>query len=101
MNVRTASEVGFCFGVKRAINMTRQALAEENDVFILGDLIHNRAVTEELQARGLHKVDDISDPRPRTILSPAPCLPAAQAPAGHVAARRIVASPMPSVRPVL
>ena len=61
MNIRTASEVGFCFGVKRAINMTRQALAEENDVFILGDLIHNRAVTGELEARGLQKLDDISE----------------------------------------
>ena len=36
-----AKEVGFCFGVKRAINLTKQALDERGDVFILGDLVHN------------------------------------------------------------
>ena len=53
-----AKEVGFCFGVKRAINLTRQALAERGDVFILGDLVHNKRVTDELEGRGLRKVDD-------------------------------------------
>ena len=83
MNVRTASEVGFCFGVKRAINMTRQALAEEDDVFILGDLIHNRSVTGELEARGLRKVDDLSDRKSGTMVVRAHGLPEAQLQAAH------------------
>lgn len=53
-----AKEVGFCFGVKRAINLTKQALDEHGDVFILGDLVHNKRVTDELEGRGLRKVDD-------------------------------------------
>lgn len=53
-----AREVGFCFGVKRAINLTRQALAEREDVFILGDLVHNKRVTDELESKGLRKTDD-------------------------------------------
>src|SRR5258707_12289727 len=55
--VTLAKEVGFCFGVKRAINLTRQALAERNNVFILGDLVHNKRVTDELEAKGLRKTD--------------------------------------------
>src|SRR5258708_7566030 len=35
-----AKEVGICFGVKRAINLTRQALAERYDLVILGDRNH-------------------------------------------------------------
>ena len=58
MKVYLANEVGFCFGVKRAINMTKQALAEHNEVSILGDVVHNRTVTSELEARGLVKVTD-------------------------------------------
>jgi (E)-4-hydroxy-3-methyl-but-2-enyl pyrophosphate reductase len=54
-----AQEVGFCFGVKRAIDLTRQALAERLNVTILGDLIHNRHVTDQLAAEGLRRVDDI------------------------------------------
>ena len=53
MRVTVAQDVGFCFGVKRAIHITRQALGENDDVFILGDLIHNRAVTADLEAAGL------------------------------------------------
>ncbi len=56
--VLMAKEVGFCFGVKRAINLTKQALEERGDVFILGDLVHNKRVTDELEGRGLRKVDD-------------------------------------------
>jgi (E)-4-hydroxy-3-methyl-but-2-enyl pyrophosphate reductase len=98
MNVRTASEVGFCFGVKRAINMTRQALAEENDVFILGDLIHNRAVTGELEARGLQKVDDISDRTSGTMVVRAHGLPEAQLQQAHDAGLNIVDATCPIVR---
>lgn len=57
-NVIMAKEVGFCFGVKRAINLTHQALTERGDVFILGDLVHNKRVTDELEGKGLRKVDD-------------------------------------------
>src|SRR5438477_8950034 len=61
-----AKEVGFCFGVKRAINLTRQALAERGDVFILGDLVHNKRVTDELEAKGLKKVTEKDVYSPQT-----------------------------------
>src|SRR5215218_7952391 len=95
MNVRTASEVGFCFGVKRAINMTRQALAEENDVFILGDLIHNRVVTAELEERGLRKVESISDRKTGTMVVRAHGLPEAQLHVAHDADLNIVDATCP------
>jgi 4-hydroxy-3-methylbut-2-enyl diphosphate reductase len=59
--VTLAGEVGFCFGVKRAINLTDQALNDGKHVSILGDLVHNRAVTDTLEAKGLKKVGDIGD----------------------------------------
>src|SRR5688500_5429364 len=75
MKVYLAKEVGFCFGVKRAINMTRQALAEHNDVSILGDVVHNRTVTSELEARGLKKVNDLDEVRNGTMVIRAHGLP--------------------------
>ncbi len=73
-----AKEVGFCFGVKRAINLTRQALAERNDVFILGDLVHNKRVTDELEAKGLRKVDTYADQKQGTMVIRAHGLPKAR-----------------------
>jgi (E)-4-hydroxy-3-methyl-but-2-enyl pyrophosphate reductase len=70
-----AKEVGFCFGVKRAINLTKQALAERDDVFILGDVVHNKRVTDELEARGLRKVDDFTAEKNGTMVIRAHGLP--------------------------
>ncbi len=75
MKVYLAREVGFCFGVKRAINMTRQALAEHNDVSILGDVVHNRTVTSELESRGLKKVGELDDVKGGTMVIRAHGLP--------------------------
>jgi (E)-4-hydroxy-3-methyl-but-2-enyl pyrophosphate reductase len=73
-----AKEVGFCFGVKRAINLTRQALAEREDVFILGDLVHNKRVTDELENKGLRKVDDYEAEKKGTMVIRAHGLPKAK-----------------------
>ena len=63
-----AKEVGFCFGVKRAINLTKQALSERGDVFILGDLVHNKRVTDELESKGLRKVEDYDDQKGTMVI---------------------------------
>src|SRR6266852_6650033 len=76
--VTLAKEVGFCFGVKRAINLTRQALAERNNVFILGDVVHNKHVTDELEARGLRKVEEVDAEKSGTMIIPAHGLPKAK-----------------------
>lgn len=76
--VTLAREVGFCFGVKRAINLTRQALAERDNVFILGDLVHNKRVTDELEAKGLQKVDDYQAQKTGTMVIRAHGLPKAK-----------------------
>jgi (E)-4-hydroxy-3-methyl-but-2-enyl pyrophosphate reductase len=73
-----AQEVGFCFGVKRAIDMTRQALAESDNVFILGDLIHNKHVTESLEREGLRKVSDFAEEKNGTMVIRAHGLPKAR-----------------------
>src|SRR5438034_940951 len=70
-----AKEVGFCFGVKRAINLTRQALAERNNVFILGDLVHNKRVTDELEGKGLQKVEELEAHKNGTMVIRAHGLP--------------------------
>src|SRR5207245_958402 len=83
MRVYIARDVDHCFGVKRAINMTRQALMDNDDVFIMGDLIHNRAVTAELEACGLRTVDDVQGCASGTMVVRAHGLPRAQLQAAH------------------
>lgn len=59
-HITVAKTAGFCFGVKRAIEMA-YSLAESGGGFTLGKLIHNRHVTDELADRGVIAVDSIDD----------------------------------------
>lgn len=59
MKIKVAKCAGFCFGVKRAINIAEGALKGLKDgdrIYSLGALIHNPQVVEELFKKGLQVV---------------------------------------------
>ena len=60
MKVTVAKEAGFCFGVKRATDYVEKELGGSDDVYILGNLIHNRIYNEHLKERGA-KVTSVSE----------------------------------------
>ena len=53
-----AESAGFCFGVKRSVELAEQLLAEGGAVASLGDLIHNEQVVQEMASRGLRVIHD-------------------------------------------
>ncbi len=60
-NIKLAKHAGFCYGVKRAVETTKK-LKEENkskEIFVLGELIHNSHVINELSSLGIHTVDSL------------------------------------------
>ncbi len=62
MEIRVAKSAGFCFGVSRAVQMTRDLAAAGHRVATLGPLIHNPQCVAELEALGVvtaHSIDDI------------------------------------------
>lgn len=53
---------GFCFGVKRAIDLVEQALQQyEHPIYTLGLIIHNQDVVDDLRSRGAIPIDSIDD----------------------------------------
>ena len=52
--------LGFCFGVRRAVELAEKALAENKDktVYSLGPLIHNENALKSLGEKGLFTVDE-------------------------------------------
>lgn len=58
-----ADNAGFCFGVKRAMNIAYNEIEEKRDmqVYALGPLIHNRQAVEKYEERGLITVDEIEE----------------------------------------
>ena len=62
-NIKLAKHAGFCYGVKRAVLTTKKLKAENKDkeIFVLGELIHNSHVINELSELGIHTVDSLPD----------------------------------------
>lgn len=55
LTVRLAKEFGFCYGVERAIDLAYAArkVFPERPLFILGEIIHNPEVNDQIQAMGI------------------------------------------------
>ncbi|WP_343208899.1 bifunctional 4-hydroxy-3-methylbut-2-enyl diphosphate reductase/30S ribosomal protein S1 [Anaerolentibacter hominis] len=53
MKVTVAQTAGFCFGVKRAVDMVYAEAAGGRKVYTLGPIIHNEAVVEEMEHKGV------------------------------------------------
>lgn len=60
MNVIKADTLGYCMGVRRAVESAEVALKEykEKKVYSLGSLIHNTVALEELEQKGLRVLEE-------------------------------------------
>ncbi|OPZ74403.1 MAG: hypothetical protein BWY80_00593 [Firmicutes bacterium ADurb.Bin456] len=64
-----AQKAGFCFGVKRAIDMARATVdTREGPVYSLGPLIHNSQVVSELAKMGLKEINDVGGIKKGTLV---------------------------------
>jgi 4-hydroxy-3-methylbut-2-enyl diphosphate reductase len=63
LEVITAEEAGFCFGVERAIDMVLEAAGENEDlnVYTLGPLIHNPQVVEKLESKNIKVASSLAE----------------------------------------
>ena len=62
MEILVVKNAGFCFGVKRAINIAfEEAKKAERRVYTLGPIIHNPQVVEKLKKVGVEPIDTPTD----------------------------------------
>ena len=60
MKVTVAKTAGFCFGVRRALQLTEESAAR-TPTCTLGELIHNRQVVEQLAGQGVAAIERPED----------------------------------------
>ena len=58
MEIKKAEHMGFCFGVKNAVDCAVKALDEEGKIYSYGEIIHNKDVVNKLANKGLVVIDD-------------------------------------------
>jgi len=69
-----ARHAGFCFGVKRAVQMAFAAASQRADkgdktpIYTLGPLIHNPQVVRKLEEMGIHSVSSVDEARKGVLI---------------------------------
>ncbi|MDR1259821.1 MAG: 4-hydroxy-3-methylbut-2-enyl diphosphate reductase [Endomicrobium sp.] len=53
LKLKIANQAGFCFGVRRAINLAEKTAKKEKVVYTLGPIIHNPQEVERLEKKGI------------------------------------------------
>lgn len=59
--IRIARRTGFCYGVREAIDMAKEASAQGKSTHTLGQVVHNEGVVRDLQVLGIQTVESLDD----------------------------------------
>ena len=60
-DIRIAKRTGFCYGVREAIDMAKEASAAGKVTHTLGQVVHNEGVVNDLEALGIQTVDTLDE----------------------------------------
>ncbi|MBR2377361.1 MAG: bifunctional 4-hydroxy-3-methylbut-2-enyl diphosphate reductase/30S ribosomal protein S1 [Clostridia bacterium] len=66
MKVTIAKNSGFCVGVKKAVDTVLGLKC--NDVYVLGELIHNETVLDQISSKGVKTIDDVDQINKGTLV---------------------------------
>ncbi|MEF9941459.1 MAG: 4-hydroxy-3-methylbut-2-enyl diphosphate reductase [Lachnospiraceae bacterium] len=63
MQIEVAKTAGFCFGVKRAVDMVYEqvGLQHQKPIYTYGPIIHNAEVVKDLEAKGVQVIENEAD----------------------------------------
>src|SRR4029078_12726896 len=60
-----ADELGYCWGVRRALDIITEAAESEGPIAPVGDIIHNPQVVERLRAKGVEGAESVEQAKSR------------------------------------
>ena len=61
MRIYLAKDAGYCFGVRDAVKLAYDSAAEHGEVYMLGTIVHNERVIDDLSKVGAKVVESIDD----------------------------------------
>ena len=75
MEILRARTQGFCFGVELTYKKALAETAEHEDVYTMGNIVHNPIIVKELEEHGLKNADSVEDIESGTLFVRAHGLP--------------------------
>ena len=67
MKITIAKDAGYCFGVRDAVDLAYKSADKYGNVYMLGDIVHNEKVVEDLDKAGakiVASLDDVPNDKP-------------------------------------
>jgi len=67
MKIFLAKDAGYCFGVRDAVNLAYDTAEQNGDVYMLGHIVHNENVVQDLDSAGakvINSLDDVPEDKP-------------------------------------
>ncbi len=58
MKVIRSKTIGYCSGVKRTLDIAYKLVEEKDNCYVIGDIVHNKEVVEDLKSKGLKSIDN-------------------------------------------
>ncbi len=68
MKIKLARSAGFCFGVKRALDIALDTAKSDQRVYMLGDIVHNEDVVRKIEKTGIKKINRLKRGLGHTLL---------------------------------
>ncbi len=68
MKINLAKSAGFCFGVKRALGIALETASKEKRVEMLGDIVHNEEVVNQIKKSGIKKIKHLGKGKGKILL---------------------------------
>ncbi|MDO8663000.1 MAG: 4-hydroxy-3-methylbut-2-enyl diphosphate reductase [Candidatus Omnitrophota bacterium] len=68
MRINIAKSAGFCFGVKRALEIAFKTAKCGKKVYMLGEIVHNEDVVRQIEASGIKKIGKLNKTKSGTLL---------------------------------
>lgn len=97
MKIQKARTQGFCFGVELTYKKALSETSERDDVYTMGNIVHNPLIVKELDDKGLHNVDSLDDISEGTLFVRAHGLPPQTLKAAEDKGLRVVDATCPMV----
>jgi 4-hydroxy-3-methylbut-2-enyl diphosphate reductase len=70
MEIEKAAEMGFCFGVKRAVKIVEKIARERGPLKSLGPIVHNPQVIKRLASYGVSTIESLNEVQSGPIVIP-------------------------------
>ena len=67
LEIVLASDMGFCFGVRRAVAIMEEAAAKQGSIDSLGAVVHNPVVVQDLERQGIHHATSLEELQRPTV----------------------------------